>query len=398
MKTNRKIKRLSQSKARYKVAYGGRGSGKSYGVAQMFVALALTERARFLCTKETQNTLSDSALAIMKRVISDYGLDAYFEQTKHGLACTLSGSEFIFRGLQHPERIKSLDGIKYCWVEEAQSVTKEAWDMLIPTIREPGSEIWVTFNPDQETDPAYQMFVKNTRDDVAVEKIDYHDNRYFPAVLRVELEYDKRIDYEKYLWIWEGNTRTISDAQVFRGKFRVASFETPEDARFYYGADWGFHPDPSTLIRCFIRNGILWIDHEFYGVGVDIDDLPERWRMVPGADKWPIWADSQRPDTIAYMRKQGFNVRGADKGPGSVEDGIAFMRSFRGIVIHERCKHVADEFKLYKHKQDKLTGEVLPALEDKNNHCIDAIRYALEKLCQATGGSVSRIPASEMGL
>jgi len=380
-----KIWQLKSSTKRYKVAYGGRGSGKSYGAAQILVYRALEEKVRVLCTRAIQNTLRDSALSIMKRVIEDGGIDMFFEPSREGLRCK-NGSEFVFRGLQYPDRIKSLDNIKYCWVEEAHSIPQLAWDYLIPTVRADGSEFWITFNPDQETDPVYRMFVTKPREDATIVKMNWNDNKYFPDVLKQELEYDKRIDLEKYQHIWEGACRTISDAQVFRKKYRIGAFETPGDVeRFYYGADWGFSQDPTVLIRCFIRNNILWIDHEAYGVGVDIDDTPTLFRTVPGAEKWPIIADSARPETISYMQRNGFKIRGADKGKGSVEDGIAFIRSFEGVVIHERCKHTADEFKLYSYKEDKVSGDILPILKDEHNHTIDATRYALEHLMQAHG-------------
>jgi len=385
---------LWKSNSRYKIAKGGRGSGKSYGIGERFVTYALREPCRLLCTRDVQNTLSDSALAILKRVIKDNGLDGAFEQTKHGLRCK-NGSEFIFRGLQNPDRIKSLEGINYCWVEEAHRVTRDAWDVLTPTIREPGSQIWASYNPDLEDDPvrAYEQ-----RADATVVTVNYGDNPYFPAVLRKEMTYDKETDYDKYLWVWEGNPRTITDAQVFKGKFRVGSFETPADIdRFYFGADWGFSQDPTTLTRCFIKNEILWIDYEAYGVGVDIVDTPALFDSVPDVREWPILADSARPETISYMRNAGFKIRGAKKGKGSVEDGVAFIRSFRGIMVHERCKHTADEFKLYSYKQDKLTGDVLPILEDKHNHFIDGTRYALSDTMRAAG-SVGNMPASELGL
>jgi len=354
-------------------------------VGQVLAHRAVKEKARILCTREIQNTLKDSALSILKRVIEDAGMDMLFEPTKEGLRCK-NGSEFIFRGLQHPERIKSLDNIKYCWAEEAHSIPKLAWDYLIPTVRAEGSEFWITFNPDMETDPAYQMFVVKPRDDATIVKMNYDDNEFFPEVLVGEMEYDRRVDVGKYQHVWEGYCRTVSDAQVFKDKYRIAAFETPENVeRFYYGADWGFSQDPTVLIRCFIRNNILWIDHEAYGVGVDIDETPALFQNVPGAEKWPIAADSARPETISYMSRHGFQIRGAKKGKGSVEDGVAFIRSFEGVMIHERCKHTADDFRLYSYEEDKRTGDILPKLVDKNNNCIDSIRYALEHLMRAHG-------------
>ncbi len=393
-----KILQLIESSKRYKVAKGGRGSGKSYGIADVLVHRASHEKGiRILCTRDIQNTLSDSALAILKRVIKERHDPSSFMPTRHGLRCK-NGSEFIFRGLQNPDRIKSLEGIKYCWPEEAQRISQEAWDMLIPTIREEGSEFWINFNPDQETDPVYKNFVLTKRLDAEVVHINYNDNPHFPEVLRHEMEWDKSHDYDKYLWIWEGNTRTVSERQVFRGKFRVSAFETPPDVTFYQGADWGFSADPTVLVRMFIKNNILWIDHEAHGVGVEMDDTPEFFRSVPEADKWLIVADSAYPAYISYMQRHGFpRMRGASKGKGSVEDGIRFIRSFDGVVIHNRCRHTADEFTLYSYKEDKLTGDPLPILEDKHNHCIDSIRYALEKVMKRYG-SIGKMNLGSLGL
>lgn len=380
MKTIPKIGKLIKSKKRYKVAYGGRGSGKSYGVAQFMIAAGLTETTRILCTKETQNSLADSALAIMKRVIMDNDLVDHFQTTKTGLYCTTSGTEYVFRGLQRPERIKSLESIKYCWVEEATKVSREAWDILIPTIRADDSEIWVTFNPDMGDDPTYRMFVTDPREDAEVVKVNYDDNRYLTDALLHEMQWARMHDMDMYLHVWEGELRNISDAQVFAHKWRSATFETPQDATFYYGADWGFSQDPTVLVRCYIDGDVLYIDREAYGIGVEIVDTPAMFRQVEGADKWIVTADSARPEVISHMRNAGFNMRSAVKGSGSVEDGVAFMRSFREIVIHERCKHAIDEFKLYSYKRDRLTGDILPVVEDKHNHCIDAVRYALERV------------------
>lgn len=375
-----KIWNLWDSDKRYKVAKGGRGSGKSYGIAQVMALKALTDRCVILCTRETQNSLSDSTLSVINRAIHESGWDDYFESTKHGLRCPVSRSEFVFRGLQNPERIKSLEGVKYCWVSEAQAVSADAWKMLIPTIRAEGSEIWVDFNPDLEDDPVYQMFAVDPRPDAIVEHLNYTDNPFFPDVLRREMEYDKATDFERYRHVWEGEPRTISNAQVFHGKWRVATFDTPDDATFYFGADWGFAQDPTTLVRSYIDGDVLYVDGEAYGVGVEIDETAALLNTVPGASKWPVTADSARPELISHLKRQGFNIRPAQKGKGSVESGIEFLRSFKEIVVHERCKHTIDEFKHYSYKVDKRTGDILPVIVDAHNHCIDALRYALEKI------------------
>ena len=264
--------------------------------------------------------------------------------------------------------------------EEAQSVSEESWAVLIPTIRQANSEIWMTFNPMDDDDPTYRKFVLTPPPNTVVKKVSWRDNPHFPKVLRDEMEYLQRVDYDAYLHVWEGEPRTISDAVVFKGKFTVEPFDTPADARFYFGADWGFSQDPTTLIRAFVKDRTLYIDHEAYGIGVDIDKTPALFDTVPESRKWQIYADSARPETISYMRRAGFNISAAEKWSGSVEDGIAFLRSFERIVIHERCKHAAEEARLYKYKVDTRTGEVLPVIVDAHNHVIDALRYAISKL------------------
>jgi phage terminase large subunit len=212
--------------------------------------------------------------------------------------------------------------------------------------------------------------------------INYPQNPFFPEVLRKEMEYDKEHDYEKYLHIWEGEPQQLSDAMVFKGKYSVQCFETPPGTQFYYGADWGFSTDPTTLVRCFIDGRKLFIDQEAYGVGVEIDHTPDLFDTVDGSRKWKITADSARPETISYMKRQGFRMEGAKKGKDSVIEGVKFLQGY-DIVCHERCKHVAYELGRYSYKTDRLTGDVIPELEDKDNHFIDALRYALEGVRRA---------------
>jgi len=179
----------------------------------------------------------------------------------------------------------------------------------------------------------------------------------------------------------------------------VREFEAPANARFFHGADWGFSADPTTLVRCFELDGSLWIDHEAYGLHVDIDDLPKLFDTIDTARKWPIKADSARPETISYMAKQGYRISGAKKWAGSVEDGIAHLRGFKKIYIHPRCKHTLEEFKLYSYKIDQNTGDVLPVIVDKHNHIVDAIRYSLDGYIRNRGEmQASSVSAAQLGL
>ena len=366
---------------RYKVVYGGRGSGKSWAVARALIAISDFCKVRVLCCREIQNSIRDSSYQVLKDMAERMGLADRFWFKESEIENLTTGSKFIFSGLLRNENsIRSKEGIDICWVEEASSVSQKSWDVLTPTIRKPGSEIWLTFNPLTTDDPT-NRFLENPPPNAVVHKVNYLENPFFPDTLRAEMEWDKQNDFEKYLHVWEGFPLTVSDAQIFKGRYTVESFD--EDLwkkadRLFFGADFGFAKDPSTLVRCFIYENRLYIDYEAYGAGVEIDELPELYRSVPGADKWPIKADCARPETISYLaNRAGFNIKPADKWQGSIEDGIAYLKSFDRIVIHPRCKHATDEFRLYSYKTDRLTNEVLPIVLDKNNHVIDGLRYAL---------------------
>ena len=370
--------------SRYKVAYGGRGSGKSWGFAGILVALTENRRLRVLCARELQNSIQESVHKLLSVQIERFGMMRDFNITQTNISNRRTGSEFIFSGIRsNPTKIKSMEGIDICWVEEAERVSEESWNILIPTIRKPGSEIWVSFNPDQETDPTYRRFVKNMPPNTRRTKINWRDNQYFPAELTAEKNFMARVDPNGYQHIWEGECRNASDAQILRNKYTIEGF-VPGDKWEgpYYGADWGFAQDPTTLIKCWIHDHKLFIEAEAYAVGVDIDETPQLFdNSVPGCQRAVIRADSARPETISYMQRHGYpNIKGVEKWAGSVEDGIAFMRSFEQIVIHPSCVHTAQEARLYSYKTDRLTNDVLPVVVDANNHCMDAIRYALAPL------------------
>jgi len=160
--------------------------------------------------------------------------------------------------------------------------------------------------------------------------------------------------------------------------WRVEAFETPADARFLFGADWGFARDPTVLVRCFVQGRTLFVDHEAYRVGCEIDRTPALFDTVPGSRRGPIIADSSRPETINYMQRQGFgSITGSTKGAGSVEDGVEFLKA-HDIVVHPRCRHLIDELALYSYRTDPKTGEIQSELEDRGNHAVDALRYAVE--------------------
>ena len=369
-------KPLWKNAKRRNYIYGGRGSGKSHDVAEYCLFRAYQSKIKVLCTRELQNSIADSVYSLLKNKITDMKLDFFFTVYKDRIVGN-NGSEFIFKGIHNNvSEIKSMENISIAWLEESQSLSRESIDVIVPTIRAPGSILIFTFNPYKDNDPIY-MEMKNATEDDLVIKANYSDNPWFPEELRLEMERDKKNDYQKYLWVWEGECLGLSDAQIFRGKYVVENFETPKNADFHFGADWGFANDPTTLVRSFIVGNDLYIDMCAGKVGCDLEDTPSLFNEVQGSSIYPIYADSARPETISFMRSKHYNVIAAEKWNGSVEDGIQYLRSFSCIHIHERCKAVAEEFDLYQYKVDKQTGEVLRIPVDKFNHYIDAIRYSL---------------------
>ena len=369
-------KPLWKNAKRRNYIYGGRGSGKSHDVAEYCLFRAYQKKIKVLCTRELQNSIADSVYSLLKNKIADMKLDFFFTVYKDRIVGN-NGSEFIFKGIHNNvSEIKSMENISIAWLEESQSLSRESIDVIVPTIRAPGSILIFTFNPYKDNDPIYVEMKNATEDDLVI-KANYSDNPWFPEELRLEMERDKKNDYQKYLWVWEGECLGLSDAQIFRGKYVIENFETPKNADFHFGADWGFANDPTTLVRSFIVGNDLYIDMCAGKVGCDLEDTPSLFNEVQGSSIYPIYADSARPETISFMRSKHYNVIAAEKWNGSVEDGIQYLRSFSCIHIHERCKAVAEEFDLYQYKVDRQTGEVLRIPVDKFNHYIDAIRYSL---------------------
>jgi phage terminase large subunit len=367
------------SASRYKGAYGGRGSGKSHFFAESLIEKSIMVKTDAVCVREIQKSLDQSVKKLLASKIESMNAGAYFEvqdakiKSKHG-------GLIIFQGMQDhtSDSIKSLEGYDVLWGEEAQSLSQRSLDLIRPTIRKEGSELWFSWNPHLPTDPIDVLLRgEHPPPDSVVVRANYGDNPFLPDVLRAELEYDQRRDPEKYAHIWLGEYQRNSEARVFRN-WTIEEFTRPKGTVHRLGADWGFSIDPSVLVRCDIEGNRLYVDYEAYQIGCEIVNLPELFMSVPEAEKWPITADSARPETISHMRKNGFpKMTAAIKGAKSLEEGIEFLRSF-DIVVHPRCTHLIDELTMYSYKTDPLTGAVVPILEDKNNHVIDSLRYACE--------------------
>lgn len=382
--------------ARYKGAWGGRGSGKSHFFAEMLIERALmTPGLRAVCIREVQKSLEQSVKRLLEIKIGALGVGHLFGVQEFEIK-TPGGGLLIFQGMQNhtADSIKSLEGYDIAWCEEAQSLSQRSLDLLRPTIRKPGSELWFSWNPRLAKDPVDDFLRCNKPetkargikppDNAVVVKVNWSDNPWFPEDLLAEKDLDRSRDPDKYAHVWLGEYEKNSEARVFRN-WKVDEFDTPAGATFYHGADWGFSIDPTVLVRCFIDGRTLYVDREVYKVGCSIDATPALFDGLDpsnpkSARNWVIRADSARPETIDHLRRHDYpKITPARKGPNSVKDGVEFLKSY-DIVVHPRCKHTIDELSLYSFKVDPKTLDVLPELEDKKNHVIDALRYAVEEV------------------
>jgi len=213
--------------SRYKVYYGGRGAAKSWAFAEALIRRATHSPLRILCTREYQNSIKDSVHKLLKDTINRLGLNGWFDSTLIGIT-SRAGAEFLFKGLRRdPDGIKSTEGIDIVWVEEGQNTSENSWKVLIPTIRKAGSEIWVSFNTSSEDVPTHVRFVTNTPPNTILHLVNYTENPFFGSPLKEEMEYQREVDYDAYLHIWEGMAKTISDAVILGKRCVVQDF--PDD-------------------------------------------------------------------------------------------------------------------------------------------------------------------------
>lgn len=374
---------------RYKVYYGGRGGGKSWSFARAAILDAYSNRHRWLCTREFQKSVKESVYQILVDTIEELGLRPWFRITLTEIECLLTGSVFTFKGLQHQaQELKSFEGADRVWVEEAQNMSKRSLDILTPTIRRPGSEIWFSFNPYDETDAVYRKFIANEPpEDSIVALVNYSDNPWFPNVLEKERLECLEKSPEDYDWIWKGALRSLDETTIFKSVV-VVPFESPaidiprEEVSWKFGLDFGYAADPSAFIRSFPRDGDCYIDRELISDRkhpVENDDYEKWLEKIPGSRNHRIYGDSSRPETISHIRKFGYNIYPCTKYGGSVEEGIKYLQNFNRIVVHPSCPETASELRRYRWEVKRTTEEITKKPRDKDNHLIDALRYAYDE-------------------
>lgn len=393
-------------------AYGGRGSTKSVGFCQMVLMKAVFYACSgisgsMLCARQFQVSIQKSTLAELKVILeTNSSLRKYFDIGEKYLR-TIDGLpgkiEFDFIGLdKNLESLKSKSKVLIIFIDEAETVSEEAFRYLFPTMRTSGrlsngevyhSEMWLAWNPKSSESAVYKRYVEHTPSIAKIIKINWRDNPWWND--NINLREARKADYDVMdrataNWIWEGELLKNSDTQVLQGKVKVESFE-PDSHRWerYQGLDYGFANDPTAAVVAWVdplNPQVLYVSDESGKVHLDIDDTAAYILSdIPDFDKYVTRADSARPETSSYLRKHGM-PRVVSVSKTTIEDGITHLRSFKHIIIHPRCKELIRETDLYSYKTN-TAGDISPIIIDKYNHYIDALRYAVAPLVKKTGRS-----------
>lgn len=397
----------------YLVFYGGRASAKTRSVLWYLIIRALKKpNQTILCTREYQSSIATSTYAELKQLIYEENLHHLLKVKYDHIECT-NGTKFIFKGLARDiMQIKSIPNIDICFVEEAETIGAELWDVLNPTLRKEGCQLIVVFNPRESTSATYQRWViaPIKQDHILRIEINYQDNPFLSQLMLEKIEEMKINNYALYEHIYLGKVMDMSEDVIFKGRFKILDLGFEERfgefykdkvalgqakrVYFLYGMDFGFSTDPVAMLEvCFPDDDTIYIHREHYEHGL----LPTQY--IPTIDRvfgeknklYGKWrADESRPDTIAQLAYDKLQIQAAPKGKGSVEAGIQYLLG-KNIIVHPRCKNFIFECFNYKYKKDKNTGIITTDIVDAHNHGWDALRYALCEQIAANGRKPMKI-------
>lgn len=377
-------------KARYRTIYGGRGGGKSHSVAKALLVKGAMATLRILCAREFQTSIRDSVHKLLCDQIELLGLSTFYEITQNSIRGK-NGTEFAFVGLKNNiANVKSFEGIDICWVEEAQTVSRMSWNVLIPTIRKEDSEIWITFNPELETDETYQRFIVNAPENSVVAKVNWSDNPWFPETLRLEKDALRARDPEAYNTVWEGLCRQTVDGAIFAKEIQFAELDgritrVPYDAtkpvHAIFDLGWSdataiwfmqFVGMENRLIRYFETNQetMSSILNKMQGFGYIYDTL---W-LPHDAENKTLAGNGRSIEEI--VRNLGYKTRIVPKVP--IVDSINAARTIFSNCYFDRenCHQGLEALRHYRYEVDPDTGMFSKTpLHDNYSHGADAFRY-----------------------
>lgn len=383
------------SRHRYKVFWGGRGSGKSQGFASIILACMRNpsmfnkkkESLSIICAREFGSSIDKSVSKLLRRCAREMGISREFVFNAEKITHRRTGSSIGFMGLaRNILSAKSMDDIDILWIEEGESVSSYTFNIINPTIRANGSQVWITFNPDEEDGFIYDKFVVNETKNSLVVNLNYYDNPWFPTELEEQRAEMFRTDPDLADHIWNGKPRVNSHCQIFIKKWKVYDFDIDQQKWDgpYFGVDWGFSVDPTAIVEVWIFENVLYIDKAETWIGLELNDTAKAFaKAVPLCVKNIVRADCARPETISLVKKDIPRIVKCVKWGGFIEDGIAHLRSYDKIVIRPKLVEMISEAKNYKYKADS-SGKPTSIIIDKHNHLWDAIRYALEPLIKTS--------------
>ncbi|MCJ8334609.1 MAG: phage terminase large subunit [Epibacterium sp.] len=385
--------------AKHRVFKGGRGSGKTRSCAKMTAVYGRKYDEAgmsgvLLCSREHLNSLEESSLEEIKAAIRSEPWLAEWYEIGDKYVRTKSGRiSYAFAGLRRNlDSIKSKASILLNWTDEAEGVADVAWRKMIPTLRG-GEHIenWLSYNPESPDSATHKRFIEGDPPRCVVTHINWYDNPWWrQSGLEEERLADLARDPTLYAHTWEGDFLTMTDAQVFGGKWAVEEFEPdhgdPKWSGPFYGGDFGFSQDPTAAVEVWTHGDEVCIRRETFQIGLELDDTAAHVAgKIPGFEREVSRWDSARPESISYLKRHGLpRIQAVNKWQGSVEDGIKFLRAFRRIVIHPDCPGMAREARLYSYKVND-NGDVTTKIVDANNHGWDAVRYSLAPQIQAKG-------------
>jgi phage terminase large subunit len=380
---------LLQKQARYKIVHGGRGSGKSWTVARLLVLLAASKPIRVLCARETQKSIQESVHRLLKDQIEILGLTDRFDIQETRIL-GVNGSDFAFAGIRQQgiANLKSFEGTDVVWIEEAQVVSKRSWDVLIPTIRKPGSEIWITFNPELDTDETYQRFVTDPPSNALVIECNWSDNPWFPAELEAErLDWLKR-DPVGYETVWNGRCRPAVEGAIYAQEIDALVRESrirnvPYDPMLKVHTVWDLGWNDSMSIIMVQRSAseiriIDYIEDSHRTLDSYVMQLKDkRWNWgtdyIPHDGRSKDFKSGKSTEEIMQALGRTVQVLGRD----NVEEGIRAARMLfpRTYFDKDKTQPLVNSLKRYRRQVNQQTNEPGAPLHDEHSHAADAFRY-----------------------